>query len=79
MTNSGCIEQADAEIVECGLIKFGILPPFFAFRAFVLAHPAWYPTLDVVTRGAIIAFGRRMLDSDAFSLAALPTRPEVAA
>jgi len=56
-----------------------VLPPFFAFRAFVLAHPAWYPTLDVVTRRAIIAFGRRMLDSERFSLAALPACPEVAA
>ena len=29
-----------------------VLPPFFAFRALVLAHPRWYPTLDDVTRAA---------------------------
>src|ERR1051326_6252628 len=26
-----------------------VLPPFFAFRAFVLAHPRWYPSLDDAT------------------------------
>ena len=56
-----------------------VLPPFFAFRAFVLAHPAWYPTLDAITRATIIRFGRTMLDGGAFTLDALPSRPEVAA
>jgi hypothetical protein len=56
-----------------------VLPPFFAFRALVLAHPAWYPTLDAVTRATIIQFGRTMLDGGAFTLAALPSRPGAAA
>lgn len=55
----------DAELAE-------VLPPFFAFRAFVLAHPRWYPSLDDVTRATLIAFGRAMLEDGAFSLAAVP-------
>jgi hypothetical protein len=51
-----------------------VLPPFFAFRAFVLAHPRWYPTLDDVTRRAIIAFGRAMMDGGAVDVDALPAR-----
>ena len=58
---------------------FEVLPPFFAFRAFVLAHPRWYPTLDATTRAAIIAFGRAMIESRAFTPDAVPIRPEVAA
>jgi hypothetical protein len=58
---------------------YEVLPPFFAFRAFVLAHPRWYPSLDDATRTAVIAFGRAMLDDGAFSLAALPGRLEAAA
>jgi hypothetical protein len=58
---------------------YHVLPPFFAFRALVLAHPAWYPTLDAVTRATIIQFGRTMLDGGAFTLAALPSRPGAAA
>jgi hypothetical protein len=57
----------DAELDE-------VLPPFFAFRAFVLAHPRWYPTLDDVTRRAIIAFGRAMMDGGAVDVDALPAR-----
>ena len=49
-----------------------VLPPFFAFRAFVLAHPRWYPSLDGLTRASLIRFGRAMLDGGAFTLAALP-------
>lgn len=55
----------DREIYEA-------LPPFFAFRAFVLAHPRWYPSLDDVTRRAIIDFGRAMLRGGAFNPARLP-------
>ena len=56
-----------------------VLPPFLAFRAFVLAHPAWYPTLDTVTRATIVQFGRTMLDGGAFTLAALPSLAGAAA
>jgi hypothetical protein len=48
-----------------------VLPPFFAFRAFVLAHPRWYPSLDDVTRATIIRFGGAMLKDGAFRRTAL--------
>ena len=51
---------------------YDVLPPFFAFRAFVLAHPRWYPSLDEVTRGAIITFGRTMMKARVFNAAGLP-------
>ena len=50
-----------------------VLPPFFAFRAFVLAHPRWYPALDDVTRDVIVGFGRAMIESDAVDMGMLPT------
>jgi aminoglycoside phosphotransferase (APT) family kinase protein len=56
-----------------------VLPPFFAFRAFVLAHPRWYPSLDDVTRTRLIAFGRAMLDGDGCRVGALPALVGVAA
>ena len=62
----------DAEILE-------VLPPFFAFRALVLAHPRWYPSLDDVTRATLITFGHSMLDGDAFSLTDIPGWLEAAA
>ena len=62
----------DAELNE-------VLPPFLAFRAFVLAHPRWYPSLDEATRAAIIAFGRAMLDGGAFSVGRVPAVPLEAA
>jgi Phosphotransferase enzyme family len=38
-----------------------VMPPFLAFRALVLAHPRWYPTLAEPTRRALIHFARRMM------------------
>ena len=58
---------------------FEVLPPFFAFRAFVLAHPAWYPTLDAMTRATIIRFGRTMIESRRFTLDSPLVVPEAAA
>ena len=58
---------------------FEVLPPFFAFRAFVLAHPAWYPSLDPTTRATIIRFGRAMIEGEVFSLDAVPSRGRAAA
>jgi len=37
------------------------LPPFFAFRALVIAHPLWYPQLGDGLRRALIEFARRMM------------------
>jgi hypothetical protein len=43
-----------------------VLPPFFAFRALVIAHPRWYPALDDTTRRALLDFARAMAGLDAF-------------
>jgi hypothetical protein len=47
-------DSGDKEILET-------LPPFFAFRALVISHPRWYPTLSPEVRGALINFARRMI------------------
>jgi Ser/Thr protein kinase RdoA (MazF antagonist) len=47
-------ESHDQEILE-------VLPPFFAFRALVIAHPLWYPELREPLRAALILFARRMM------------------
>lgn len=51
---------------------FAVIPPFFAFRALVLAHPRWYPTLDDVTRAAILRLARTMMEGGAVDAARLP-------
>jgi Ser/Thr protein kinase RdoA (MazF antagonist) len=38
-----------------------VLPPFLAFRALVIAHPRWYPTLPPGTRRALIDFAQRLM------------------
>src|SRR5262245_21095958 len=45
---------------------FETLPPFFAFRALVLAHPYWYPTLSEGVRGQLLHFARSMAVSSRF-------------
>lgn len=50
---------------------FEILPPFFAFRALVVAHPRWYPGLDPTTRRALLAFARAMLEGTRFDTATM--------
>jgi aminoglycoside phosphotransferase (APT) family kinase protein len=55
--------SGDREILE-------VLPPFFAFRALVIANPRWYPTLAETTRAALLAFARRMAEGSTFD----PTR-----
>ena len=37
------------------------LPPFFLFRALVIAHPRWYPNLAERTRRTLLAFARAMI------------------
>jgi Ser/Thr protein kinase RdoA (MazF antagonist) len=58
-------ETHDDELLE-------VLPPFFAFRALVIAHPAWYPTLGEDTRRALLGFARTMLAARRFSPDAVP-------
>ena len=43
-----------------------VMPPFLAFRALVIAHPRWYPTLARETRTALIGFARCMMDDCLF-------------
>jgi phosphotransferase family enzyme len=43
-----------------------VLPPFFAFRALVIAHPRWYPTLSDATRCSLLGFARTMAGPGAF-------------
>ena len=43
-----------------------LMPPFLAFRALVIAHPRWYPTLVHATRTALIRFARCMMDDCLF-------------
>jgi aminoglycoside phosphotransferase family enzyme len=47
-------ESGDHEILD-------VLPPFFAFRALVIAHPRWYPDLPDGVRQALISFARCMM------------------
>jgi phosphotransferase family enzyme len=49
----------DRELLE-------VLPPFLMFRALVLAHPRWYPTLTEATRRALFDFARSMAGASAF-------------
>ncbi len=46
----------DHEVLEA-------LPPFFAWRALVVASPVWYPTLTAAMRDQILAFAERALDA----------------
>jgi aminoglycoside phosphotransferase (APT) family kinase protein len=45
---------------------FETLPPFLAFRALVLAHPRWYPTLSDDLRGHLLDFARCVVVSNRF-------------
>lgn len=40
-----------------------VIPPFLAFRAVVIAHPLWYPTLPAHARRALIGLARRMMEA----------------
>jgi hypothetical protein len=52
-------ESGDWELLE-------VLPPFLMFRALVIAHPRWYPTLTDATRRALLDFARAMAGARAF-------------
>jgi Ser/Thr protein kinase RdoA (MazF antagonist) len=51
--------SSDQEILD-------VLPPFFAFRALVIAHPRWYPVLTDATRRALLDFARAMVRTERF-------------
>lgn len=50
---------------------FLVLPPFYAFRALVIAHPRWYPRLPEGTRIALLNFAASMGDLGPFDLGAV--------
>jgi hypothetical protein len=43
-----------------------VIPPYFVWRALVLASPLWYPTLEVSVRRTLFHFIDRLLDQDTF-------------
>lgn len=57
--------SGDREILD-------VLPPFFMFRALVIAHPRWYPDLAEGTRVALINFARALSRDLPFDPATLP-------
>jgi len=48
-----------------------VVAPFFAFRAVVIAHPRWYPSLATETRLALLRFARTMMEGGRFDPAAV--------
>ena len=47
-------DSGDNELLE-------VMPPFLAFRALVIGHPRWYPTLPPGVREALLAFARSLM------------------
>lgn len=48
-----------------------VLPPFLAFRALVIAHPRWYPTLAPATRRALIGGAQSLMAATGCELTAV--------
>jgi hypothetical protein len=74
---SGCLSEPFATLFHVFLDSYleasrdrellEVLPPFFAFRALVIAHPRWYPDLTDATRRSLLGFARAMVASRAFA------------
>jgi Phosphotransferase enzyme family len=52
-------KTGDREMLE-------VAPPFFVFRALVLASPVWYPALDDSIRAKLLSFMLNVLEQDRF-------------
>ena len=52
--------SADRELFE-------VLPPFLAFRALVVGHPRWYPTLEAPLRARLLRFARDVMACEVLS------------
>jgi len=50
---------------------FDVLPPFYLFRALVIAHPRWYPQIPEQTRLALLQFAAAMSEPKPFDPVAL--------
>jgi hypothetical protein len=46
----------------------GVVAPFFAFRAAVVANPVFYPDLSAEARTQIFSFTRNVLSADNFEV-----------
>lgn len=57
-------QTADRELFE-------VLPPFYLFRALVIAHPVWYPEIPDRARVALLRFARAMGAPQPFRVEAL--------
>lgn len=44
----------------------GVIQPWFAWRALVLASPIWYPTISENARRKLLAFARRVVDEERY-------------
>lgn len=51
--------SGDREVLE-------VIPPFFAWRALVVASPVWYPGISAAARDALLRFAERALDAGRF-------------
>lgn len=50
-------ETGDEELLE-------VIPPFYCWRALVIASPVWYPTLSLGVRRGLLNFARKVLEVD---------------
>ena len=50
---------------------FEVLPPFYACRALVIAHPRWYPRIPERARVALLNFAASMGDLGPFDISAV--------
>jgi hypothetical protein len=57
--------SGDRELLE-------VMPPFFAFRALVIGHPRWYPSLTPGTRAALFGFARALMAGGAVTAERMP-------
>ena len=57
--------SSDRELLE-------VMPPFFAFRALVIGHPRWYPSLTPGTRAALFGFARALMAGGAVTAERMP-------
>lgn len=55
--------SGDREVLE-------VIPPFFAWRALVVASPVWYPSLTPACRDALLGFAEETLEAGGFDPAA---------
>lgn len=51
--------SGDREVLE-------VIPPFFAWRALVVASPVWYPSITVGCRDALLRFAEEALEAGGF-------------